>query len=256
MLSDIQLESNCNRHGLIIIFANFLKLMRYYIVFFILVFSSTFCNGQIHEIGIFAGGTNFIGDVGSSKYISPNQTAFGAIYKWNRSPRHSFRISLIVADLEGMDSQSDDPRRKQRDYSFKNNIVELSAGIEFTFLDFNLHEEGNKSTPYLYTGISAAKFDNFYLNNNSVPIQEDQSSYAFGIPMVLGFKTTVTEKFIFAIEIGARYTFTDQLDGNSPSSSNLFNTFSFGNTNNNDWYVFTGATLTFTFGRKPCYCNF
>ena len=256
MLSDIQLDSNCKRLGLIIIFANFLKLMRYYIVFFILVFSSTFCNGQIHEIGIFAGGTNFIGDVGSSKYISPNQTAFGAIYKWNRSPRHSFRISLIVADLEGMDSQSDDPRRKQRDYSFKNNIVELSAGIEFTFLDFNLHEEGNKSTPYLYSGISFATFDNYYFNNSGSRIYENTQSNAYGIPMVLGFKTTITEKLIFAVEIGARYTSTDELDGSVPDSKPLIESYSFGNTNNNDWYIFTGATLTYTFGRKPCYCNF
>ncbi|MDA9239205.1 DUF6089 family protein, partial [Flavobacteriaceae bacterium] len=30
----------------------------------------------------------------------------------------------------------------------------------------------------------------------------------------------------------------------------------FGNQNNNDWYVFTGITFSFTFGREPCYCNF
>ncbi|MDX1317352.1 MAG: DUF6089 family protein, partial [Xanthomarina gelatinilytica] len=24
----------------------------------------------------------------------------------------------------------------------------------------------------------------------------------------------------------------------------------------NDWYMFTGVTLTYTFGRKPCYCVF
>ena len=29
----------------------------------------------------------------------------------------------------------------------------------------------------------------------------------------------------------------------------------FGNTNNKDWYVFTGFTLTYTFGNKPCYCR-
>ena len=28
----------------------------------------------------------------------------------------------------------------------------------------------------------------------------------------------------------------------------------FGNLNNNDWYVFSGITLTYTFGEKPCYC--
>ncbi|NNL17016.1 MAG: hypothetical protein HKO81_10290 [Flavobacteriaceae bacterium] len=230
--------------------------MRYFTILIILIFSTSHCIGQIHEIGIFAGGTNFIGDIGSSRYIAPNKTAFGGIYKWNRSPRHTLRISLIIADIEGMDSQSDDPRRKQRNYSFKNNFIELSGGIEFTFLDFNLHEEGNKSTPYLYTGISFATFDNYYFNNSGIRINENTKSNAFGIPMVLGFKTTITEKLIFAVEVGARYTSTDELDGSIPDSKPLRENLSFGNTNNNDWYVFTGATLTYTFGRKPCYCNF
>jgi hypothetical protein len=230
--------------------------MRYLVVFFFIVFGSFKSLGQIHEIGIYAGGSNFIGDIGATKYISPNQPAVGGIYKWNRSPRHSFRISLIATDLEGLDSESDDPRRKQRDYSFKNNIVELSAGIEFTFLDFNLHEVGNKSTPYLFTGISFANFENYYFNNGGVRVYENTNSNAYGIPMVLGFKTTITEKLIFAIEIGARYTFTDELDGSVPDTKNLIDNYSIGNTNNNDWYVFTGATITYTFGRKPCYCDF
>jgi hypothetical protein len=29
----------------------------------------------------------------------------------------------------------------------------------------------------------------------------------------------------------------------------------FGNINNNDWYVFTGLTISFTFGDLPCYCK-
>ena len=24
---------------------------------------------------------------------------------------------------------------------------------------------------------------------------------------------------------------------------------------NNDWYVFTGLALSYTFGRQPCYCK-
>ena len=230
--------------------------MRYLTIFIITVLGSTFCHSQIHEIGVFAGGSNFIGDIGSSKYISPNQPAFGGIYKWNRSPRHSFRFSFIFSDLEGIDADSDDPRRKERDYSFNNGILELSAGIEFTFLDFNLHEGGNKSTPYLFTGVTASSYDNYYFNNIGERLSENTSSIAYGIPMVLGFKTTLTEKFIFAIEIGARYTFTDELDGSVPEGDWLIDNYSIGNTNNNDWYVFTGATLTYTFGRKPCYCDY
>ncbi|HNU59994.1 MAG TPA: DUF6089 family protein, partial [Aquaticitalea sp.] len=176
--------------------------------------------------------------------------------KWNRSPRHSFRASAIFSKLEGMDSKSDDPRRIARGYSFENNIVEFGVGMEFTFFDFDLHSETSKSTPYLYTGITTAKHDNFFFDNNGVLTSENTNSWAYGIPIVLGFKTTTADDMILGFEIGARYTFSDEIDGSMPDSDYRQLHNSFGNTNSNDWYVFTGITLTFTFGKRPCYCNF
>jgi len=229
--------------------------MRYFFLILICLFITKNSDAQIYEVGVFAGGSNFIGDVGATNYISPNQTAFGAIVKWNRSARHSFRASVIFSDLEGVDMKSDDPRRVQRGYSFKSSILEISAGLEFTFLDFDLHTIGMKGTPYLYSGISLANHDNYYFTSAGEYTSENTSSWAVGIPMVLGYKTNISNHLILAAEIGARYTFSDELDGSVPNSKDR-ESLSFGNTNNTDWYVFSGITLTYTFGRRPCYCNF
>ena len=113
--------------------------MRYITIFILSTLSIQLSYSQINELGVFIGGSNFIGDVGSTSYISPNQLAIGGIYKWNKSPRHSYRISLTYTDLKGDDAKSDDPRRLQRDYSFTNQIIEFSGGLELTFFDFNLH---------------------------------------------------------------------------------------------------------------------
>ncbi|MFC0603857.1 type IX secretion system protein PorG [Winogradskyella pulchriflava] len=228
--------------------------MRYLFLILISIYFTQSTTAQIYEVGVFAGGSNFIGDVGATDYISPNQGAFGAIVKWNRSPRHSFRASVIFSDLEGIDGKSDDPRRKQRGYSFNTSILEISAGMEFTFWDFDLHTSGIKGTPYLYSGITIANHDNYYFLNGEYT-SEDTNSWAFGIPMVLGYKTNISNHLILAAEVGARYTFSDELDGSVPDNEDR-EQFSFGNTNSNDWYVFTGITLTYTFGRRPCYCNF
>ena len=207
---------------------------------------------QINEIGVFIGGSNFIGDVGATDYIAPNQLAIGGLYKWNRSKRHSYRASVIFSDLEGIDTNSNDPRRIQRGYEFSSKIIEGSLGMEFTFLDFNLHSGRTLATPYLFTGISVAHHDNHYFSRG-IQTQENSSSWAYGIPMVLGFKTNILETFILGIEIGARYTFSDELDGSVPDTKTL-KPSRFGNINNNDWYVFSGLTLTYTFGENPCYC--
>ena len=77
--------------------------MRQLTVIIITLFSIQFSAAQIHEIGLYLGGSNFIGDVGATDYIAPKNLTIGGIYKWNRSPRHSYRISLLFSELEGID---------------------------------------------------------------------------------------------------------------------------------------------------------
>ncbi len=208
-------------------------------------------NAQIHEIGIFAGGNNYIGDVGPTNYVKPNEFAFGVLYKWNKSPRHSWRISYTQGKVTSNDHDSDSPARKQRGLNFENSVKELSLGLEFNFFDFNLHESGFLLTPYVYSGISYFSYTELYHLNKQY--EEDYNESTFAIPMTVGIKTRIAEKLILGLEAGARYTFTDNLDGSNPKNDN-FKTLRFGNLNSNDWYVFTGFTLTYTFGNKPCYC--
>jgi hypothetical protein len=209
-------------------------------------------DAQINELGVFIGGSNFIGDVGKTNYISPNEITLGILYKWNKSPRHSYRFSYTQSTISGNDLDSDVPARNQRGYKFKNNIKEFSAGLEFNFFDFNLHEIlDRKITPYVYSGISYFAYDELYVLNGET--KKDYTASTLSIPMIVGVKSNVLKHFIVGFEVGARYTFTDNLDGSNPKNENL-QTLKFGNINSNDWYVFTGVTLTYTFTEKPCYC--
>ena len=220
-------------------------------VFFVCLLSGSFSFAQIHEIGIFAGGSNYIGDVGSTTYISPEKLAVGVMYKWNRSPRHSWRISFTQSQLSANDADSDSQARQQRGYAFKNDLKEVSLGLEFNFFDFNLHDGKQKFTPYVYTGLSGFIYQEMYFAAGET--KDDYRAGGLAVPMILGFKTNVSDNWIIGIEAGARWTFTDNLDGSNPKNENL-EALKFGNINNNDWYVFTGLTLTYTFGNKPCYC--
>ena len=101
---------------------------------------------QTYEIGLYAGGSNFIGDVGKTNYINPNALVLGGIAKWNRSPRHSFRASVLFANLEASDLNSDDTRRQNRGYEFSSSLVEGSLGVEYTFWDFDMHASFNRQS--------------------------------------------------------------------------------------------------------------
>lgn len=222
------------------------------ILFVLIGLTISFSAGaQINELGIFAGGANYIGDVGPTNYISPNSPALGIMYKWNRSPRHSWRASFTYGKINADDADSDMASRNQRGYKIKNSIKELSAGMEFNFFDFNLHESGFLITPYVYSGLSYAWFNDVYIDTDRKS-KEDGNNNSLAIPMVVGIKTRIADKFILGIEAGARYTFNDNIDGSNPDNKQRLH---FGNLDSNDWYVFTGFTLTYTFGNKPCYCN-
>lgn len=229
--------------------------MKHIILIIISVFFTANIQAQIYEVGFFLGSSNFIGDVGSTKYIAPTTPAGGLMLKWNRSPRHSFRASVLVTELAGDDSHSKDPRRIERDYKFKNMILEFSAGMEFTFLDFDTNSMDHQWTPYLYTGVSTARHKNYFFKDG-IQVSENTYSWAYGIPMALGFKTTTFDGLILGAEIGVRYTFSDEIDGSVPDTPSRKAPYSFGNLNSNDWYVFSGITVTYTFGQKPCYCYY
>lgn len=219
------------------------------VVFFLLVFSKA--DAQINELGVFLGGSNYIGDVGPTTYIAPKELSFGILYKWNRSTRHSWRFSYTQGKISSNDKNSDAPARKQRGFRFENEIKELSAGLEFNFFDFNLHESGWIATPYVHTGLSYFRYDELYVLDGQT--KTDDTKYVMAIPMTVGLKTRIADKFVLGLETGIRYSFTDNLDGSNPKNES-FSEYKFGNLTSKDWYVFTGLTLTYTFGQNPCYC--
>jgi hypothetical protein len=216
------------------------------------LFSFFSIQAQIHEVGAFVGLSNYVGDVGPTNYIHPKESALGILYKWNKSPRHSYRISYTQTNLSADDLLSKEESRFQRAYSFTNSVKELSFGLEFNFFDFNLHKPETKVTPYLFSGISFFKYDELYIDSGGQTFKEKNKN-TVALPLNFGIKSNINSYLVIGLEIGARFTLTDNIDGSNPKNEN-FKTFRFGNLNNNDVYLLTGLTLTYTFGETPCYC--
>ncbi len=227
------------------------------------VFATQILMGQTYEIGPILGNTAFVGDVGATQVVNPDQFleldkySYGLLFRWNRSNRHSFRFSATKFRTFVDDSESNIPERQSRNLSFNSDINEISIGLEYTFWEWDLHAvKRPQLVPYLSTGV--AYFFTDHQARAGDELVESGDLNGFAIPLTFGVKTTIRRRFVLSAEFSARYTFTDNIDGSSPSELETNNAFpEFGNPNSNDWYIFAGFSLTYTFGRKPCYnCKF
>ncbi|MBL4904599.1 MAG: outer membrane beta-barrel protein [Flavobacteriaceae bacterium] len=224
--------------------------MRKQLLAMVFVCVTTISFAQINEIGVFIGGTNYIGDIGKTNYILPNKLGGGLIYKYNLNPRIALRGTLSYLPIEADDADATNSIRINRNYNFKNVIKELAVGIEYNFFEYDLSSLDHTFTPYILVELAAFSYSHAVSEN--APGQynfKNKTSYA--IPFGLGFKTKLMNSVAFAIETKVRYTFEDDLD----YTTNKVPSLNFAGTSN-DWYVFTGISIVYTFGRPACYAEF
>lgn len=203
----------------------------------------------MYELGFFAGGSTFIGDIGATEYIKPNRAAYGIVYKYNINPRVAFRTNFTRFNIAGDDSDSSNEFRQQRGFFFENNLYEFAAGIEYNFFEYDLSSEGKKGTPYLLLQLGVVDYEtarDVRLNGETIFTR----GAALTIPMGLGYKSIFFEKIAFAIEARVNYNLTDGLDFTSTNVPSL----NFGGSSD-DWYVFTGISIVYTFGRPACFAD-
>lgn len=212
--------------------------MKKVVLFVTLVFSLNFGFTQDGDLGPFIGAAFYVGEINQSKAFYMPSLVYGAIYKHNFAERFSLRIEGSHTKLKGNDANSDFLYQNQRNFSFTNNVTDLSAGIEFNFLPFDKSEKNTKYfTPYIFTGLSF------------LVIPENVKSFTFSIPFCFGMKYAISEKITLGAEWSIRKTFTDYLDKidedkisnlrtlqqNKQLSYNL----------NNDWFSYAGIILSF-----------
>ena len=225
------------------------KLIVIYLLFF-----GTVAQAQFHELGVFLGSSNYRGDVGNSMLVMPSSYGLGVVYRWNITTRYALRAGLNYGKIKGIDYRANDLGRFLRGYSFDNTLGELFLGAEINFVDFNLHAGDTQFTPYLTVGASYVDFDAFYFAGPppAASTQYD-AQQSFALPVIVGAKFNPNPLWVIGFEVGLRYALTDNLDGSTPIEE--FEFAKFGNLHNNDWYIFSGITISFTFGDLPCYCK-
>ncbi len=243
------------------------------------------------SLGVMIGGSYYIGDLNQFGHFKNTNISGALIYRYHVNSRIAIRGALRYGKVEGYDSQSNDPYKQLRNFSFESQIFEFAAGIEFNFLNYKLGNNKYFFTPYMFLDMGIFKmnprtnYNGEMVNLRSIGTEgqgselSDLKRYSliqFVIPFGIGFKINLGKRAALTVEYGIRKTFTDYLDdvgegdfinreelilqnGNiaaelsdrSPADVNM--TGKRGNPATKDWYSMFGIGVTFKLG-KPNTC--
>ncbi len=205
---------------------------------------------QIHEVGLKAGIATYKGEM--SQYFPNfhhidnigNRVAIGAFYRGNFTKSISLRGNFMYARVDDNDQLSSTDISALRGHFFQTDILEISAQVEYNFLDFRQNPKFPETwTPYLFLGIGGMKMSPRF---NLLPTY---NLYSIVIPIGVGMKFALSETLNLGIEFGARKTFTDLIDdiGVDVDQAGIVRNpiYYTGNTADKDMYFFSGFTLSY-----------
>ncbi len=219
---------------------------------------------QKYEIGGGAGVAAYSGDI--IRRIDPGQiglqgTLFG---KRNFDNVWSLRAGVNLARLNAADSiKPIDRLAEVRDGRFRAGIVEISAVMEFNFLDYLRNNSEFRWSPYAFFGLGYT-FVIARGNTYAFNVSSDYNLSTLVIPFGGGVKYRLNDRWTLALEVGMRPTFTDYLDKidsqepviprfQNPNAPNEPYGINYGNPNDKDWYYFTGLMISYTIASTKCY---
>ena len=144
--------------------------------------------GQMYEVGISIGGSNYVGDIGRTNYIYPNKIAGAAFFKYNLNPRMALRATYSYLPIEASDLDADTDLRRYRGLNFSNTINELAVGLEYNFYEYDISSDDKTWTPYIL--LELASFNYKYVVSEPQPNQyQYNSKNSLAIPFGVGFKS-------------------------------------------------------------------
>jgi hypothetical protein len=130
--------------------------------------------------------------------------------------------------VEEWDSDSDDPWIRNRNLSFRNQVIEGSVQGELNFFNYQLGNRKFPVSPYLFGGLAyyrmrpMAEYRGTWYELQPLGTEgqgstqyQDRKPYQLsqlGIPLGAGFKVRFNDNWNASMEFGFRTTFTDYLD--------------------------------------------
>ncbi|NOR88584.1 MAG: hypothetical protein GQ527_13350 [Bacteroidales bacterium] len=224
---------------------NIQPLLTTIVMVFSLLMMAPQTRAQTLDVGVFGGGSYYLGDINPNLHFVGTQAAYGGFFRFNYKDRWGFRIGATRGKLKADDQDFasinasqvylsgdydiNDPNLiyyavSNRGLNFETDITEVSFLFELNFFPFFVGSHRNTWTPYIFAGLSMYMY-------NPRPIgggpnlrdlgtegqgfddrPEPYGNMALAIPFGIGVKFSLNKRLGLGFEWGIRKTYNDYID--------------------------------------------
>ena len=231
------------------------------------------------EVGLFGGGSYYLGELNPGQQFLLTKPAFGAFLRHNFNERIAIRGGFTYGTLKGDDYKSE--VNPERGLNFTSPVSDISATLEFNLFEYFIGSLRHFVTPYMFAGASVFMFnpkatyngETFVLHDlntegqgsDAYPDRKMYKRTQFAIPFGIGVKYSLNSFMGLSASWTMNKTFTDYID--DVSTTYYFNASEIGTSAEppsfaadptlqhdkgmqrgdptyNDWYSFFGLSLS------------
>lgn len=197
------------------------------------------------DIGGGIGMTGYLGDANTASLWKNPGWDLELLFRYMLNPRFAFKTNFYTGKLSGNSAQMTNVFPDGNTFKFSTGFYELGEMAEFNFFNYGMGESYRKLkriSPYIAAGLSLTAWS-----------VDSKFGAAFTIPVGVGVKYKLSERWNLGFEFLMKKTFTDRLDG-SDLKDPLGIKSSF--MKNTDWYSTMSVTISYEFSKRCAVCNY
>ena len=196
------------------------------------------------DLGVQLGMSGYLGDANRSNIFKHPGFAGGVSWRYIANTRWAIRATFNALSLSGNTADFDEPLPGGAQYSFKSTAYDLGGRFEFNFFPYGIGETYKhlrRLSPYAAIGIGV-----------TLSTCDGVNAIAPNLPMAVGVKYKLKERWNLALEFSMTKVFGDKVDGELSDLYEIKSSF----IKNTDWYSNISLSITYEFGKRCVTCHY
>ncbi len=196
------------------------------------------------DLGVQLGMDGYLGDVNESSIFANPGLSAGLSFRYLPDVRWAIRGVFNYFSLSGDSSKYDNVFPAGQTYSFNSKAYDLGARVEFNFFGYGIGETYKhlrRWSPYLALGLGFT-----YSTCDGI------NAFAPNIPMAIGVKYKLKERWNLGVEFSMTKVFGDKVDGELSDLYMIESSF----LKNTDWYSNISVSVSYEFGKRCVTCHY